>query len=514
MYLTQGLHRAVQQRPDAPATIDGSRTRTHAESVDRIARLAGALRGLGVEDGARAAVLALNSDRYHEWLAATLWAGGVVVPVNFRWSVPEIADSLDEVGATVLAVDDLFAPMVPALRQTVPGLAHVVHLGDGATPEGTRPVEELLGGSGPVEDARRGGEDLAGVFYTGGTTGRSKGVMLSHRNLLTAIMGGLAISEPVETSVYLHAAPMFHLADFSMWVTEVVAGGTHVMIPAFDPVAVMQAVQAHGVTDLLLVPTMVQLVVDHPALDEHDLTSVRRVLYGASPMSEALLGRAMKALPNARFLQAYGMTELAPSATLLTPTDHEHPVHRRSVGRAAPHTEVRIVGPDDRELPRGEVGEIVVSGGNVMLGYWHRPEQTAEALRGGWMHTGDAGWMDDEGYVYLTDRIKDMIISGGENVYSVEVESVLAQHPSVATCAVIGVPDETWGERVHAVVVPVPGATPTLQELHDFCTERIAGYKVPRSVEVVDGLPLSAAGKVLKRELRRPYWEGHERAVH
>jgi acyl-CoA synthetase (AMP-forming)/AMP-acid ligase II len=231
-------------------------------------------------------------------------------------------------------------------------------------------------------------------------------------------------------------------------------------------------------------------------------------------MSDALLGRTMKALPNARFLQVYGMTELAPVATVLRPDDHEDPRHRRSVGRAAPHAEVRVVGPDDVELPRGEVGEIVVRGGHVMLGYWDRPEETAEALRGGWMHTGDAGRMDDEGYLYLTDRLKDMIISGGENVYSVEVENVLGQHPAVATCAVIGVPDETWGERVHAVVVPAADAAVTLEELRAFCADRIAGYKVPRSMDVVDALPVSAAGKVLKRALREPYWAGQERAVH
>jgi acyl-CoA synthetase (AMP-forming)/AMP-acid ligase II len=208
------------------------------------------------------------------------------------------------------------------------------------------------------------------------------------------------------------------------------------------------------------------------------------------------------------------MTELSPVATVLGPADHEHPARRRSVGRAAPHAEVRIVGPDGRELPRGEAGEVVVRGGHVMRGYWNRPAETAEALRGGWMHTGDGGVMDADGYVHLTDRLKDMIITGGENVYSVEVENVLCQHPAVATAAVIGVPDQVYGERVHAVVVPTAGQTVTLDELRAFCADRIAGYKTPRSLEVVDALPISAAGKVLKRELRTPYWEGQERGVH
>ncbi|NEK57070.1 long-chain fatty acid--CoA ligase [Geodermatophilus sabuli] len=514
MNLTQGLHRAVQQHPDDVATVSAGRVRTHAESVDRIARLAGALRELGVTDGARAAILSLNSDRFAEFLGATLWAGGVVVPVNIRWSVPEIAESLAEVDAGVLVVDDVFAACVDGIRAAHPGLRHVVHAGDGPVPEGTLGFEQLVAGHEPVDDVRRGGDDLAGIFYTGGTTGRSKGVMLSHANLITSASAWLAANTIEGEGAYLHAAPMFHLADFSAWVDVTIVGGTHVMIPVFDPVAVLGAIAEHRVTDVLLVPAMIQLVVDHPRAAEFDLTSVRQVLYGASPISEGVLARAVKTFPNAGFTQAYGMTELAPLATILAPADHQDPVRRRSAGRAAYCCEVRIVGPDDVEVPRGQVGEVVVRGGNVMLGYWQRPAETAEALRGGWMHTGDAAYMDDDGYVYITDRIKDMIITGGENVYSAEVESVLSQHPGVATCAVIGVPDETWGERVHAVVVPAGGTAPALEELQAFCDGRIAGFKKPRSMEVVAALPLSAAGKVLKRELRAPHWAGQERAVH
>src|SRR4051812_13130563 len=514
MYLTQGLHRAVQQGPNEIATICADRIRTHTESVDRIARLAAAFRDLGLVEGDRAAILSLNSDRFHEFLGAAFWAGGVVVPVNIRWAVPEIAESLAEVDARILVVDDFFTGYVDAIREAHPHLTHIVHAGDGPTPQDALSFEALVADSEPMEDTRRGGSDLAGVFYTGGTTGRSKGVMLSHDNLLTSAMGGLAADHTPPDRVGLYAAPMFHLAAFGIWVGGVVVGAAGVMIPYFEPVAVLTAIPEHAITDVLLVPTMIQLVVDHPRVGEFDMSSIRRVMYGASPMSDALLGRAMKAWPNARFLQAYGMTELSPGATVLRSEDHQDPRHRRSVGRAAPHTEVRIVGPDDVELPRGEAGEIAVRGGNIMLGYWDRPAETAEALRGGWMHTGDGGYMDDDGYVYLTDRLKDMIITGGENVYSVEVENVLAQHPAVATCAVIGVPDETWGERVHAVVVPIGGATLTIDELHEFCAERIAAYKPPRSMELVEGLPLPAAGKVLKRELRKPYWENQERAVH
>ena len=514
MNLTQGLHRAVQQHPDGIATICAGRTRTHAESVDRIARLAAGLANCGIEDGERAAILSLNSDRYHEFLAATLWAGGVVVPVNLRWSIAEIAESLSEVDARLLVVDDAFALHVPGIRAAHPRLEYVIHAGQGQRPAHALDFERLIADNEPIADARRGDDQLAAVFYTGGTTGRSKGVMLSHANLLTSALGVLASEHFLSPGgTYLHAAPMFHLADLAAWTCQVVRGGTHVMIPMFEPVAVMTAIAQRGITDVLLVPTMIQLLVDHPRIVEFDLSGLRRIIYGASPMSEGVLNRAVKALPNTTFTQAYGMTELSPCATLLLPDDHEHPVHRRSAGRAVLHGEIRILGPDDVEVPRGTVGEICASGGHVMLGYWNRPEETAHALRGGWMHTGDGGYMADDGYVYIADRIKDMIITGGENVYSVEVENALAQHPAVATCAVIGVPDERWGERVHAVVVPVSGGTLTIEELTTFCRERIAGYKTPRSMEIVEVLPLSAAGKVLKRELRRPYWEGQERAV-
>jgi len=288
-----------------------------------------------------------------------------------------------------------------------------VHAGDGPAPEGVHGFEELVTSHEPVDDVRRGGDDLAGIFYTGGTTGRSKGVMLSHRNLITSSMAGLAAGVIADEATYLHAPPMFHLADFSAWVSATIVGARQAMIPVFDPVAVLGAIAEHRITDVLLVPAMIQLVVDRPRAAEFDVTSVKRVLYGASPISEGVLGRAVKTFPNATFTQAYGMTELSPLATLLRPEDHQDPVRRRSAGRAAFRCEVRIVGPDDVEVPRGQVGEVGARGGNVMLGYWNRLTETADALRGGWMHTGDAAYMDDDGFGYVADRIKDMIITGG-----------------------------------------------------------------------------------------------------
>jgi acyl-CoA synthetase (AMP-forming)/AMP-acid ligase II len=515
MYMTQGLHRAVQQRPDAEATVFGSRRRTFAEVADRVARLAAALRGLGVDPGDRVAMLSLNSDRFSEYLLAVPWADAVLNPVNIRWSPAEIGYSLRDSDTRVLLVDDAFAAVVPALRAEYPQLRTVIHTGDGPTPDGLLAYEELIAGHDPVADARRGGDALAGLFYTGGTTGHPKGVMLSHANLMISALGMLATGYLFGPATRcLHAAPMFHLADLAAWNATTAGGGAHVIIPAFDPVAVMTAVAEHRATDALLVPVMIQLLIDHPEIAAHDLTSLRSIIYGASAIPQSVLERAMKAFPNASFTQAYGMTELSPVATVLSPDDHRRTELLRAAGRAAPHSEVRIVDPDDDEVPRGTVGEITARGGHVMLGYWNRPEESAAALRGGWMHTGDGGYMDDDGYVYVVDRIKDMIISGGENVYSAEVENALSSHPAVASCAVIGVPDDEWGERVHAVVVLRPGSSTTAGELREHAKTLIAGYKAPRSAEFVDALPVSAAGKILKRELRRPYWEGSDRQVH
>ncbi|HZQ85400.1 MAG TPA: long-chain fatty acid--CoA ligase [Acidimicrobiales bacterium] len=515
MNLTQALHRSLQQTPDRIATIFGDRVRTYTEQGERVARLAGALNGLGVSDGERVAILSLNSDRYAELLFAIPWANGVLNPVNIRWSAPEIVYSLVESDTAILFVDDAFAAAVPAIRDGHPGLTTVVHMGDDATPEGMLSYEALVDSSSPVEDAMRGGDEIAGLFYTGGTTGFPKGVMLTHANMLASALGSQATTQIViPGGQLLHAAPMFHLADLAAWVMQSMVGGTHVIVPMFEPQAVLTAIQTHHVTNALLVPTMIQMLVDHPATPDHDLSSVRTVLYGASPITEALLERAMKTFPQADFVQAYGMTELSPIATILTGEDHRTGARLRSAGRAAAHAEVRIVDADDNEVPRGTVGEVTVRGGHVMRGYWNKQAETDEALRGGWMHTGDGAYMDDEGYIFIVDRIKDMIISGGENVYSAEVENAVAQHPAVAACAVIGVPDDEWGERVHAVVVLKPGATTTAEELREHAKTLIAGYKAPRTAEFVDALPVSGAGKVLKRELRARYWEEGDRGVH
>ena len=517
MRVTQPLQRNLQQIPDEIATVDGERRHTWAELVDRVARLAGGLRALGVEPGDRVAVVGLNSDRHFEVFFAVPWCGAVIVPTNYRWSAPEIAFSLNDSGTRVLFVDTAFWPLVADLRAQVNHALTVICL-DGA-PGGQDAVhDELVAASAPIDEHFATADTLSGIFYTGGTTGRSKGVMLSHGNHVANTLQFAAMIGLGSELTYLHAAPMFHIADALYIYLVTHLGGRHVFIPRFDAAACARTIQDQAVTDTILVPTMIQMLLDLPGLADFDLGTLQRLYYGASPMPEAVAHDLIAKLPHVAAYQLYGQTESAP---LLTALDSRYHVtsgplagRLRSAGRAVPAVELRIVDADDNEVPRGTVGEIVARGPNVMQGYWGREEQTRETLRGGWLHTGDAAYMDAGGFVFISDRLKDMIISGGENVYSTEVENALYQHPDVAQCAVIGVPDDKWGERVHAVIVARAGATATPQDLMAFCRTLIADYKCPRSISFhEDALPVSGAGKILKTELRKPFWAGRERQV-
>ena len=511
MYISQLLTRAAQTRRDQIATICSGREHTYGQFAQRVQKFAGALKGLGIGDGERVAILAHNSDRYLEFYYATPWAGGVFVPVNTRLAVPEFAYWLNDSGAEILLVDDAFIGVVPELRKLVGSLRHIIYIGDGDTPSEMLNYETLVSENDPVADAGRNNNDLAGLFYTGGTTGVAKGVMLSHRNFLANTLNSMPAFNFQEGARWLHVAPMFHIADGCAVFGATMGMSTHVFIPGFTPARTMQAIQDHRVTNTLLVPTMVNMVVNDPTVGDYDLSSIRDIVYGASPMPEAVIVKALEILPNCGFTHAYGQTECAPLVTYTGPEFHvlEGPNAGRfkSAGRAAYAVDVRVFDENDDEVPYGTVGEVCVRGANVMVGYWNKPEQTAQALRGGWMHTGDGGYMDEQGFVYIVDRMKDMIISGGENIFSAEVENTLHQHLAIAECAVIGIPHEKWGEQVHAVVRLHDGKSATDQELIEFSHTLIAGFKCPRSVSFVsDPLPLSGAGKILKTELRKPYW--------
>lgn len=504
MYLTQMVHRNLQQMADRPAIIDGPRSWTWCAFADRVARFAGAVQGIGLRPGDRVALLARNGHRFLEYIFGTLWAGGVINPVNIRWSAAEMGYSLENCDTRILIVDAAFAPLVPAIREAAPGLRTVITID--AALDGALDYEAWLAAADPVPDALRADDDLAAVLYTGGTTGFPKGVMLSHRNLMASALGTLATDEARSGERYLHCAPLFHVGALSGLFLSMLSGSVHVMMPGFDPGDALEVIDRERVTDFFMVPTMIRMLIDHPRFGELDMGHVRNIRYGASCIDDALLDRAMAAFPNARFSQAYGMTELSPICAMLSPADHSAEARARgrgrSAGRATPATELRIVDRDDREVERGTIGEICARGPTVMLGYWGMAEATADALRGGWMHTGDMGWMAADGYVTVVDRIKDVIITGGENVYSAEVERALSTHPAVGQVAVIAVPCPRYGEQVHAVIVLREGTAADEEAIQAHVRARIAGYKVPRSFSFVDALPLSAAGKVLKTVLR------------
>ncbi len=502
------LRRAVQTRANHTALIFGDRRQTWAEFHARVTRLAGGFAALGVGPDDRVAAIMDNNDRYSETLIATPWIGGVIVGLNFRWNINELRDAVRESAPKLLLLDDGNLKIGLELAAEL-GIT-TIYAGEGACPDGMIGYENLIATSEPAADVGRTRQDLFTINYTGGTTGRSKGVMLSHANSVACGISSLADGLFTENAIYMTAMPMFHTGGIWPFVSCMASGATTVLMPGFDAEQVLKAIEKEGVTESLLVPTMIQRLVEHPKFAEYDTSSFKQCLYGASPITESLLNKAVASLPQTKFVQCYGMTELSPLAACLR---HENLIgenrakgRHKAAGRAIPGVEIIICDEDDNEVPRRTIGQLLMRGPNLMMGYWNWPEETEKALKGGWMHTGDGGFQDEDGFVYIVDRVKDMIISGGENIYSVEVENVIAQHPAVQSCAVIGIPHEEWIETVHAIVILHPGQTATTADIVAHCRSKIAHYKCPRSVDIrEEPLPLSAAGKVLKRELRVEY---------
>jgi long-chain acyl-CoA synthetase len=518
MQVTRLLNQAVAARPTGTATLFGERRRSWQEIGDRVPRLASALEALGCGNGARVAALALNNDRYLELFFAIPWAGGAFAPLNVRWSVRENAYAIADSGAVLLFVDEHFVNAAIQLQAESSTIRHLVFMGEGETPPGMLSYEALVAAHAPIDDRDRRDDDLYVIFYTGGTTGHPKGVALSHRAIVFGAVSYLAILPTMEDLTHLYVPGFFHFAGASPVWYVTLAGGTHAILSKFDPQSTMDAIGHYRVTNINLLPTMVNMIMHHPKFGDYDLTSLQTCIYGGSPMPEALMQLAMQRLPTWRFQQVYGATETGGFATTLRWREHLHTDARsrrlKSAGQPAPGYEVRIVGSDDSPAPVGKLGEIAVRGDMLMTGYLNQPEATAAALRGGWMHTGDAGYLDEDGFLYVADRVKDMIITGGENVYSVEVERALFMHPAVREAAVIGVPDERWGERVHAIVVLKPEVSATGDELIAHCRSLIGGYKVPRSIEFRDvPLPTTPVGKVQKNVLREPFWRGRSRKI-
>jgi long-chain acyl-CoA synthetase len=496
------------------AIVDGPYEATYGEHVERVLRLGDGLRReLGVERGDRFAVMALNGHHFLELYHAGFLGAGVINPLNLRLAPQELEFILGDSGTKICFVDAPFAHVIDAVRAEA-GIERVVLVGEGDVPHDLT-IEDLIAAGKPVAPEEPDEDDPVVLMYTGGTTGLPKGVLLDQRAEVLNMYHVAARWHLDETFVYLHQTPMFHAASMGGVLGIPALGGLSTFIPLFDPKAVLDSIEHHRVTMTVMVPTMIGMLLAHPEFAPERLASLDTLTYGASPMPTPLLEKLLSLLPNLRVYQGYGMTESSAVLTSLGPDEHRRGGERlRSAGRPLLGVVVSIQDGEGNVLPPGEAGEVCARAGNFMREYWRRPKETNEVFRGGWYHTGDAGYLDAEGYLFLVDRVKDMIVTGGENVYSAEVESAIASHPAVDQVAVIGIPDDTWGEAVHAVIVCNPGMIVSGDEIKVWARERIAGYKVPKSVEFrEEPLPLSGAMKILKRELREPYWEGKARSV-
>ena len=511
------LFNAAQKAPHAPAVSFGGKTRNWSEVASRCRAAATLFASLGVGRGDRVALLGLNSAVCFESYYSPALIGAMFVPLNYRLAPRELRECLEDCTPAVLLAEAEFAGTAREMQRQCEFIRQVIVYGDD-DPQGDeyeRSLADIIAAGGYAELAPGAGDDPILLFYTGGTTGKSKGVMLSHCNMLSNTACAVDAYLMEDGWNFIILGPLFHLAAGAR-IFSTAALCAHVLILArFSAADVLESIERHRIQSATLVPTMIQMLLDHPRFAEYDLSSLEMVACGAAPLSLALQRRLLEALPNARQYQTYGMTEASPIATILDPEYHvtEGPKAEKlgSVGRAASHVEVAVVDSEDNFLPAGQIGEVVIRGLNIMVGYWRQPELTAEAMRGGWYHTGDAGYLDEEGFLFLEGRVKDMIVSGGENIYPIEVENVLSDHPAVKECAVIGIPHKVWGEAVHAVVILEAEAAAGEEQLIAYCKENLAGYKCPVSVSFrSEPMPLSSVNKVLKTELRKPFWQGRK----
>jgi long-chain acyl-CoA synthetase len=521
MLLRDILSHARKLYPNKLAIIDGETRYTYNEAITRVERLATGLLSLGLKPGDNIAILANNSHRYWETYFVCDLAGMPLAPLNTRLAAHEYEFILNDGEIKALILGPEFIPVYEQFKAKTPQIKHVI-MTHGETPAGMLDYDTLVARSQPLDHSVRewDEDEMLDLCYTGGTTGLPKGVMLTQRNVISNAEHASMLFGFDEHDIWLHVAPMFHLADAWACYTVTMTGGTHVFVPAFTPPGTLEAIQTHRVTKTILVPTMINFIVNFPGTKEYDLSSLEGIAYGASPMPTDRLLAAVQVF-GPILAQAYGMTETAPLLTgwrkeWLNFTGGEAEMRRlSSCGREIPGVDVRVVNQETgADVKPGEVGEIIARGPNVMLGYWKRPEETAKALQHGYMHTGDVATIDEQNFIYIVDRAKDMIISGGENIYSTEVENAIFDHPAVLEAAVIGIPDERWGEAVLAIVVPKEGASVTGEEIIEHCRGLIAGYKCPKQVLIrAEPLPKSGPGKVLKTDLRAPYWEGKAKSV-
>lgn len=509
--LSQVLARTIRHNGDSTAILDGDLELDYRMFGARVARAAGVLAALGIGPGDRYAIYARNGARFEELKWAGFQSGAVSVPINWRLAPQEVAHILSDASCRAVFVDDEFVPAFEAdsLRQWNQSL---VLLSTGDPGHGWPSYDDLYAAAEPVPCTDRvDADDDAILIYTAGTTGPSKGVRLSHTNIVSnSVAFGLAVQARPD-DIFLHVAPMFHSSDLLATVWFMLGGG-HCYLPDFTPQAFLGVIERHRVTSTIVVPAILIATLPNPAFAQADISSLRTLVSGGAPLDAAWVKRTAEAMPHVEFSNCYGLTEASPEVTVSDPRafraaieggDTNGPV--AAVGKPNVFNELRIVGSDGAEMPAGEPGELWVRGPNITKGYLNRPEETAAAIEDGWLKTGDIARIDEEGYLYLLDRKKDMIITGGENVYSSEVEAALYQHPAVHECAVIGIKDERLGEALFAVIVPRPGTAPSEDDIIAHCRTLIGGYKIPRRMVFVPEMPKSAMGKILKTELRQIY---------
>ena len=513
------LRYAEQQFPSKTAVVCRNERFTYAQFADRAGRLAGALRALGVAPGDRVAFLSINCHRLLEAYYGVLEAGAVLLPLNVRLAAPELAFILSDASPKVLFLEKIFLPLIESFRHEVRSVEHFVLLDD--YPEASwllsQSYEDLIAASPRLwANIMQVDENaLAEMFYTSGTSASPKGVMLSHRNVYLHGLNGCLTFDATREHVHLHTIPLFHANGWGSAHAVTQVGGRHVMIQRWDCGEMFRLIEQERVTGCALVPTMAIALVHSPELGKHDLSSLERINIGGAASSPTLIKDVEEKL-GCTCYAGYGLTETSPTLSIAftkAGCDWQGEDRYRGqamTGYAIPGSELRVVDDAGNEVPKDgkTVGEIVARGDGVMMGYWNQPEASAQALRGGWLHTGDLATINEDGYLLVVDRKKDIIISGGENISSLEVEKTIYAHPAVYEVAVIPVPDAKWGETPKALVVLKPAATATEQELLEFCASRMAHYKCPRSVEFVPALPKTGTGKILKRELREKYW-GH-----
>jgi acyl-CoA synthetase (AMP-forming)/AMP-acid ligase II len=518
--LGEAIRRAAARQGDKVALRFGGFDITYRSIEQRIASFAAAVRDLGVQPGERVCFLGKNCSLYYEMLVGTTEAGAVMTPLNWRLSQGEIAWILNDAKARLLIVDGDFAAMAQALKAEVPGLAWIVQIDPMKPAPAADYIRPLVKpGSTPVPAAPIDGEDVALQIYTSGTTGRPKGAMLTHRSFM-AIRALPPEQQPewnrwTEDDVALIVNPVFHISGSGYGMQTLIVGATGFIAREFDAGLVLDLIESEGLSKVFVVPASMQMILRHPRAREVDYRRIKYMLYGASPMPVELLKEAMGVF-KAGFVQMYGMTETSGTVVALEPQDHDlnRPELLRSAGKPMPGVEIVILGDDGKPVPTGAVGEIAVRSPTNMKGYWNMPEATRATIGAdGFLRTGDAGFFDKDGFLYIHDRVKDMIISGGENIYPAEVENAVFGHEGVAEVAVIGVPSEKWGEEVKAIVVPKAGKTPSEADIIAWTRSRIATYKAPKSVDFVDAIPRNPSGKILRRELRDRYWAGHTRRV-